>query len=101
MKANQGGTQTCCPNCKRVQVATVVRDEVHTESGPNIVEFFGVHWRRRQRECSTCRHAWITAEVEESLLYNLCELRDALEKLRQPLHAFVDDSEIAARLFTK
>jgi len=42
-----------------------------------------IQWFRRGRECLTCRHAFLTAEVTEDFIEELVELREKLAKKNQ------------------
>ena len=59
-----------------------------------------VHWFRRGRECLTCGHMFLSAEVREDFITELTELRDALGNLKKHAEGYKEQSQKAAESLT-
>lgn len=94
-----GGTKMYCPNCKQIQVCQAVpRSSVGLESAQRILflEHSDIQWFRRVRQCLECDHVFVTAEVNETFLDELVELRAALGNIKLNAERYVKESSAAA-----
>lgn len=79
----RGGTQLYCPNCKEVTVCRAVSPTKLGEAKAQRwyrTNHVDVQWFRRARECLACQHGFLTAELEEAFIQELCDLRERLAK---------------------
>ena len=82
MRTAQGGTQIHCPYCKEVRICSAVSPSLYGESSNQRIYFVkhtDVQIFRRCRFCLTCEQTFLTAEVDEDLLNELVQLREALK----------------------
>jgi hypothetical protein len=99
-----GGTKKWCPHCKSIQICTATNPSRFGErSGQRWYkpEHPDLHFFRRALVCQTCYGTWLTAEIEESFLDELIELRDALSEIKGNAEAYIRESNRAARSLTK
>ena len=104
MRVSQGGTQMWCPHCKKVTVCAGINPSaLMGKSGQRWLknEHKDVHWFRRGRRCKECRKGFVTAELLESFLDELIELRDALKAIKTNAEAYVEQSKGAAESLQK
>jgi hypothetical protein len=100
MRISQGGTQLWCPECKKTRICKAVNPStLGEESGQRWyhTNHTDVHWFRRGRICQECEHEFLTAEVDEQFVDELCELRDALRDLKANAEAYVKQSSEASK----
>jgi hypothetical protein len=104
MRVTQGGTQIWCPKCQEVSVCKGVNPStLGKESGQRWykTKHTDVQWFRRGRVCQTCYHEFLTAEVGEPFLDELCELRDALKELKENAELYVKQSSATSESLAK
>ena len=104
MKVEQGGTHMWCPKCKEIRVcAAVPVTELGYESGQRWyrAEHPDINWFRRGRECMTCYHQFATAEMNEDLLWELADLRNALADLKKNAEQYISESDTASKTLKK
>jgi hypothetical protein len=83
-----GGTKIYCPNCKAITVCASIH--LHKMKEPKVRRFYipkykDVQWFRRGRECLSCNHKFLTAEVNEDFVNELVALREKLAKRNQEI----------------
>ena len=96
----QGGTKKFCPSCCTITVCAAVNPS-------NVVEQSGqrwynkdhpdLQWFRRGLVCQECNHRWLTAEVNETFLDELVELRGALASIKKNAERYILESEKASK----
>lgn len=99
MRVPQGGTQMHCPQCKRVRVCKAVSPSALGETAGQRWFRIGhedIAWFRRGRQCLTCGHEWLTAELPENLVDELVELRNALANVKKNAETYVRQARDAA-----
>lgn len=104
MRSEQGGTQKYCPNCETITVCKAVNPSRMAEvSGQRFYksDHADIHWFRRGLICQSCEHEFLTAELEESFLEELVELREALKEIKVNAEAYVKESKSAGRSLEK
>lgn len=90
-----------CPNCSKVRVCKAVAVPAglaglrsgrrwQRKGHPDL------HWFRRGRECMTCGRWFITAEIREDLLDELCRLRSVLSQIKNEAEQYRAESRRAA-----
>jgi hypothetical protein len=100
MRVEQGGTSKWCPNCKQIRVCAAINPAYLGEgTGQRFYrpEHPDLNYFRRALVCQTCQHKWLTAEVEETFLDELVELRDALAVIKRNAEAYARESASAAQ----
>lgn len=98
MRVAQGGTRLYCPCCEDIRVCKAISTTyVVPESGQRYsrTDHVDIHWFRRGRECMTCTHVFLTAELSEDFVNELVELRDALADIKANAEAFASESAAA------
>ncbi len=96
---SKGGTQKHCPKCNTITVCKAVNpSELGKKSSQRWykTQHKDINWFRRGLICQTCKHRWLSAEVPESLLTELVELRDALSDIKSNAEAYMEESEKAS-----
>jgi hypothetical protein len=99
-----GGTKKWCPGCKNYCVVTAIStSSLGVKSGQRWYSLAhdDIQWFRRGQECQTCGHAWLSAEVPESFVHELIELRNALRDIKENAEAYAKESEGAAKSLAK
>lgn len=104
-KPATGGTSMYCKKCEELTVCKAVEPRAVIPSLSYGRRFYkkehkDVHWFRRGRECLTCGHLFLSAEVREDFLTELAELRDALGTLKKHAEGYKAQSEKAAESLT-
>jgi len=100
----QGGTKKYCPNCKAIRVCAAVNpSQLGYKSGQRLykTQHRDIKWFRRGLVCQDCQNQWLTAEVDESFLAELVELRDALGEIKSNAESYIKQSKQAAQQLTK
>ncbi len=100
MRNTQGGTQKWCPNCRTTRVCTAVNpSSLGNSSGQRWYNknHQDIQWFRRGLICQSCRQRWLSAELPESYVDELVELRDALREIKTNAEAYMTESESAAK----
>ena len=83
-----GGTLIYCPCCQEVEICKAIPVTTITfdSSDYNQRKYFSnqddINFFQRGRQCKSCGHEFITAEVEYEFLLELCSLRSALKDLK-------------------
>jgi hypothetical protein len=99
MRDTQGGTQKWCPHCEEIRVCTAVNpSSLGEKSGQRWYrkDHQDIRWFRRGLVCQTCGHEWLSAEVPETYIKELVELRNALLDIKRNAEAYSKESENAA-----
>ena len=76
-----GFTTLYCPNCEEGQLCPVIplyKFNKKKDRNFYIDEHSDVQWFRRGRSCKKCGHEFLTAELAESFIFELTELRKRL-----------------------
>lgn len=100
MRVEQGGTKLWCPYCRAITVCKAVNPSQLTgKSGQrwHKTDHKDINWFRRCRVCQECDTEFLTAEVPETFLEELVELRDALRDLKAHAGAYLKQSANAGR----
>lgn len=100
MKVEQGGTQMWCPTCKEIRIcAAIPLTRIGYKSGQRWykTDHPDINWFRRGRECMTCGHEFVTAEMNEEFLEELVELRGALADLKKNAEKYIKESDTASK----
>jgi len=103
-RANQGGTKKWCPSCQSVQVCAAVNpSSLGERSGQRWYrkDHTDIQWFRRGLVCQSCGDEWLTAELPETFLDELVELRGALKEIKQNAEAYVKESNKASTSLKK
>ena len=96
---SKGGTQKHCPKCDKIRVCKAVNpSELGKKSNQRWykTKHTDINWFRRGLVCQTCAHSWLSAEIPESLLTELAELRDALTEIKSNAETYMAESEKAS-----
>src|ERR1019366_5567456 len=93
-----GGTEMWCPGCKRITVckAIPIPTGICTlRPGRRWArkDHPDMQWFRRARQCQTCWHWHITAEVGEKFIDELCKLRDTLAEIKKNAKQYRSESK--------
>ena len=100
MRNAQGGTGKWCPRCKRIRVVKVVPlSSLGYAAGQRYYrsDHRDINWFRRGLECQECFHSWPSAELPESYITELVELRDALHDIKANAEKYSKEAESAAK----
>jgi len=104
VRVSQGGTRKWCPSCKTIRVCTAVSPStfgLSSEQRWYREDYKDIRWFRRCLVCQTCSHEWITAELPESFLDELVELRNVLKDLKLNAEAYIKESDKASARLKK
>jgi hypothetical protein len=90
-----------CKKCNKVTVCKAVDPKQVQASVSTGRRFYrtsheDLHYFRRGRICLTCNSAFLTAELRESFLTELTELREALGQIKVNAEAYVTQAEAAS-----
>jgi transcriptional regulator NrdR family protein len=91
MGGKNGGTKMYCPACKIITTCRANSNRLSLgQSGQrfHIENHVDIEFLRRLRVCLKCEHEFLTVEVNEKLLGELVELRDALKKIKENAATF-------------
>ena len=105
-KGSEGATQMWCPDCKKITVCKAIPVPAGLfglRSGQRWIktQHPDVQWFRRARECLDCGRWHLTAEVDESLLGELCDLRETLAEIKKNAEQYRLESKKAATSLRK
>ena len=103
-RKTRGGTLKYCPNCATIRVCTAVNPgPIAQRSGQRwqMKAHADLQWFRRALICQTCNVQWLTAEINENLLTELVQLRDALKDIKLHTEAYVSEAGKAAKSLEK
>ena len=84
-QSSKGGTEMWCPQCEELTIcAAIPNAELGLISSQRIYKTNepDLNWFRRSRECQDCYHEFVTAEIEEKFIDELCMMRKALADIR-------------------
>jgi hypothetical protein len=107
MRTNKGGTDMYCPNCKSIATCKAIPAANITDNSRDhrqrryYTKHDDIHWFQRGRECLSCDHQFISAEVDRTFLQELVELRDALSTIKVNAESYIDESTAASRSLVK
>lgn len=104
MRTTQGGTQKWCPECKTVRVCAARNpSSLGYQSGQRWyqAEHTDLQFFRRGLVCQHCHHEWLSAEVPETFLDELVELRNALREIKAHAEQYTKESNKAAKSLSK
>ena len=103
-RVSQGGTKKWCPSCQSVQVCAAVNPSSLGESSGQRwyrKDHADIQWFRRGLVCQLCGDEWLTAELPESFLDELVELRDALKEIKKNAEMYAKESDKASATLKK
>lgn len=107
MRTPKGGTDMFCPSCKQVTTckaipaAQVTYDSSDYGQRKYYTKHEDINWFQRGRECLSCGHEFVTAEVDIEFLEELVELRGALSTIKVNAEAYVKESSAASQSLSK
>jgi hypothetical protein len=107
MRVQKGGTDMFCPSCKKVSTcsarpaAQITRDPRDYGQRRYFAKHDDINWFQRGRECLSCHHNFITAEVDYDFLVELVELRDALGLIKSNAETYIQESTAASQSLSK
>ena len=99
MGAQAGGTKLYCPRCNAEQVCSAIPLALFglpPEQGCVHAEYHDIRCFRRGRECRTCGHRFLTAELADHFLSELVSLRAVVATLTRHAGASADKAREAA-----
>lgn len=102
MRVTKGGTDMYCPSCKRVTTCKAVPAAQVTYNPSDYgqrkyyIKHDDIQFFQRGRECLSCGHEFVSAEVDQQFLEELVELRGALSDIKGNAEAFVKQSAAAS-----
>ena len=95
-----GGTRMWCPGCKDIRVVEALKPSSLGEPSDDRVQKMiwneDITFFRRGRQCQTCYHCWISAEVPENFIRELASLTIALRNIKKDAESYSKEAEIAA-----
>ncbi|WP_418647672.1 hypothetical protein ACNQFN_00405 [Thauera butanivorans] len=100
----QGGTKKWCPTCQSINVCAAVNPSSLGEESEQRwyqKDHTDIQWFRRALVCLECGSSWLTAELPESFLDELVELRDALREIKENAEIYVNESDKASETLKK
>ncbi|MEK6707579.1 MAG: hypothetical protein AABY81_02035 [Pseudomonadota bacterium] len=107
MRVPKGGTDMHCPSCKKittckaVPAAQVTYDSSDYGQRRYYTKHSDIQFFQRGRECLSCGHEFVSAEVDHEFLEELVELRDALSAIKTNAEMYVKESAAASTSLTK
>ena len=104
MKYSQGGTEMYCPHCKKIRICKAVDPSVISTKRDRkwqSKDYSDIHWFRRGRVCQTCSYKFLTAEIQESFLSELIELRSSLSEVKNNVEIYMKDLDAASKNLDK
>lgn len=99
MRVKKNGTSIHCPYCKKVTVCKAVPpSSLGEQSGQRWYKknHQDVQWFRRGRTCLTCDKSFLTSELDEDFIDELCKLRDALGVIKANAELYISESDKAS-----
>lgn len=80
-----------CPFCKRISVCKGLPiGEIELVDPTPRQEIGGIKYFKRYRKCLNCDVHFETAEISESLVFELAALRELVKDLKEKLHSETD-----------
>lgn len=107
MRISKGGTDMFCPSCKQVTTckavpaAQVTYDPSDYGQRKYYTKHEDINWFQRGRECLSCGHEFVTAEVDIEFLEELVELRGALSTIKANAEAYIKESSAASQSLSR
>lgn len=107
MRVSKGGTDMYCPVCDDITTCKAVpAAQVTGKSGGHAQRMFyekhpDIQFFRRGRECLSCGHEFLTAEVDLDFLEELINLREALSSIKKNAEAYTKESAAASASLAK
>lgn len=107
MRVTKGGTDMWCPGCKgiatckAVPAAQVTYDASDYGQRKYYTTHSDIQFFQRGRECLSCGHEFVSAEVDLAFLEELIELRNALSSIKGNAEAYVKESSAASESLAK
>jgi hypothetical protein len=107
MRVTKGGTDMYCPSCKQVTTckavpaAQVTFDASDYGQRKYYTKHDDIQFFQRGRECLSCGHEFVSAEVDLAFLQELVELRDALSSIKANAESYVKESAAASVSLSK
>jgi hypothetical protein len=104
MRVQKGGTDMYCPSCKKVSTckavpaAQVTFDPSDYTQRRYYTKHDDIQFFQRGRECLSCGHEFVSAEVDLGFLEELVELRDALRAIKSNAETYVKESAAGGHL---
>jgi len=101
---SKGGTEMWCPQCEEVTIcAAIPNAELGLISSQRISKINepDLNWFRRARQCQECFHDFVTAEIEEKFIDELCKMRTALADIRKQLEGCHKAARMASAAILK
>ena len=93
-----GGTEMWCPQCEDMTICAAIPI---ADQRVRSIDESDLHWFRRERQCQECFHDFITAEIEEKIIDELCEMRSALVDIRMQFDGFHKAARMAGAAIQK
>jgi len=107
MRVTKGGTDMFCPSCqqvttcKAVPAAQVTYEPSDYAQRRHYLKHDDINWFQRGRECLSCGHQFVTAEVDIGFLDELVELRGALSEIKANAETYIKESSAASQSLVK
>ena len=107
MRVQKGGTDMYCPSCKQITTckacpaAQITLDPKDYGQRMHYTKNQDINWFQRGRECLSCHHDFITAEVDIEFLEELVQLRDALSSIKSNAESYIQESNAASQSLSK
>ena len=107
MRVSKGGTDMFCPDskqittCKAWPAALITLDPNDCRQRMYYTKHKDINWFQRGRECLSCGHGFVTAEVDIEFLEELLELRDALSSIKSDAETYIQESAAASQSLLK
>lgn len=99
MAADEGGTSMYCPNCGEVQVCKALNPSELGEPSDQRLQYDGhpeIQWFRRGRQCLKCRETFMTAEVQEGIIFEFVKLRATLAGMKSNAKEYLEQLTAAS-----
>lgn len=107
MSRSGGGTSMWCPQCESIRVCRAIPGaEVTWDTDDYIQRRYHIthsdlNWFQRGRECLTCKHRFLTGEIDLEFLFELVRLRNALSDIKIHAERYSSESAKAASSLKK
>jgi hypothetical protein len=107
MKIAKGGTGMYCPGCKKITTCKAVAAAQVTQRASDYsqrkyyTKHNDIHYFQRGRQCLTCKHEFVSGEVDLGFLRELAQLRDALSEIKANAETYAKESEAASASLAK
>ena len=107
MRVSKGGTDMWCPECKTISTckavpaAQVTYDSNDYAQRKYYTKHSDINFFQRGRECLSCGHGFVSAEVDLNFVEELVELRDALSAIKLNAESYIKESTAASDSLSK